>query len=310
VTLARRAIAAVVVIVAASCDGGAPPQLELGTVAVEEAAGPSRGELARVEVTNVGGRALLLDGVRADCGCRLVSTLPEMLASGERVAIVVRCGRAAGRPAAHEIRIASNDPQRAEAIARFSAPREEHVGVEPRALYFGYVPVGGSATRELTLAADAARDGGAPVANDAELQVETRPPRADGRRVVRARFTPHAPGPFHGTLALGGRAPLAVSGVGYRSVLAFPAELTLPSDISPSAPPAIALKHVGSAALEIGGIETPPGVTADLQTTTPGRDFRLVVRAHARLPAGAAIRLHTSDADEPLVTIPLREVGA
>ena len=51
-TLARRAIAAAVVIVATGCDGGAPPQLELGTVATEQAAGPAGGELARVEVAS------------------------------------------------------------------------------------------------------------------------------------------------------------------------------------------------------------------------------------------------------------------
>lgn len=309
-TLARRALAAVVVIVAAGCHGGAPPQLELGSVGVEQAAGRVGGELARVEVGNAGGGALLLDGVRADCGCRLVSTLPDMLASGERAAIVVRCRRGAERATgAHEIHIASNDPQRPDAVARFAAPREDHLGVEPRAVYFGYVPLGSSVTRDLALAAEPASPGGVPVAADAELQVESRPPRADGRRVVRVRFTPHAPGPFHGALALDGRPAIAVSGVGYRSVLTFPAELTLPSEVTPSVPPAIALKHVGAAALEIAGIETPPGVTAELQTTTPGREFRLVVRAHGRLPPDAAIRLRTSDGEEPLVTIPLHEVG-
>ncbi len=308
-TLARRAIAAAVVIVATGCDGGAPPRLELGTVATERAAGPAGGELARVEVANVGGRVLVLDGIRVDCGCRLVSALPETLARGERTAIVVQCRRATSTDGSHEIRIASNDPQRAEAVARFAAPRGEHHAFEPSALYFGYVPVGGSATREIALAADATT-AGAPIAREAELQVETRPPHADGRHVVRVRFTPHAAGPFHGTLTLDGRPAIAVSGVGYRGVLAFPAELTLPSEVSPGAPPAIALKYVGPAALEIGAIETPPGVTAELQTTTPGREFRLVVRAHGPLAPDAALRLRTSDAEEPLVTIRLRDVGA
>ncbi len=194
-------------------------------------------------------------------------------------------------------------------MARFAAPRGEHHAFEPSALYFGYVPVGGSATREIALAADATT-AGAPIAREAELQVETRPPHADGRHVIRVRFTPHAAGPFHGTLTLDGRPAIAVSGVGYRGVLAFPAELTLPSEVSPGAPPAIALKYVGPAALEIGAIETPPGVTAELQTTTPGREFRLVVRAHGPLAPDAALRLRTSDAEEPLVTIRLRDVGA
>ena len=92
--------------------------------------------------------------------------------------------------------------------------------------------------------------------------------------------------------------------------MAFPAEIALPSEVSPGAAPTIALKYVGATPLELGAVDTPPGVTADVQATTPGRDFRIVVRAHAPLPRDAAIRVHTSDAEEPLLTIPLHEVGA
>jgi hypothetical protein len=308
VTRPRRATAAVLFLVTSACAGGSPPRLELGAVVVERETGPSGAALARVEVGNAGGRDLLLHGVRFDCGCRLVSALPEALAGGERAVMVVRCRQVAAAPAsAREIRLSSNDPERAEAVARFTIVGEDRAGVEPRALYFGYVPVDGSTTRELAF--DAGTGGRVPTASDPEVQIEERPPRPDGRRMVRVRFTPHAPGPFHGTLALDGRPAIAVSGIGYRRVLVFPAEVTLPSEISSGALPAIAVKSVG-AALEIGAVESPPGLAAELQTTTPGRDFRLVLRSHGRVPPGAVIRLHTSDTEEPLVTIPIREIGA
>ena len=102
-----------------------------------------------------------------------------------------------------------------------------------------------------------------------------------------------------------------MSGVGYRAVLAFPAELALPSEVSAGTPPAIALKNVGATPLEITAVDLPPGLVGELQATSPGREFRLVVRAHGRLGAGeSAIRLHTNDVEEPVVTIPVRDGGA
>jgi hypothetical protein len=244
--------------------------------------------------------------------------LPDALAAGERATLVLLCANAADATARpREIGLSSSDPVRGEVVVRFAIPQPIRVAVEPAALYFGYVSIGSSAVRELTLPARSETEDteGAdlsPVARDPELQIEQRPPRADGRQVVRIRFAPRAPGPFRGALDLGGRADtVPVSGVGYRNVLAFPAELALPSEVTAGAPPAIALKNVGAAPLEISAVDVPPDFAAEVQTTTPGREFRLVVRVHGRPAAEhAAIRLHTSDAEEPVVTIPVRDGSA
>jgi hypothetical protein len=309
VTHPRRATAAVLLTLAVACGAGSPARLELGAVATE--AGASRTVIARVEMRNAGARELLLHGVRLDCGCRLDAALPDALAGGERATLVVRCrsgGDATARP--REIRLSSSDRERPEVVVGVPLPESGRVLAEPPALYFGYVPVGASAARDLALPADGAGAADAPpIARAPELQIEPRPSRADGRRVVRVRFAPRAAGPFRGTLALGREVDaVPVSGIGYRSVLAFPAEVTLPSEVTAGAPPPVTLKNVGAAPFEITAVEVPPGLAADLLTTAPGREFRLVLRAHGRLAAeGGAIRLHTSDPDEPLVTIPVRD---
>jgi hypothetical protein len=301
--------------IAAACGTRSPARLELGEVVTEPAAGQSRTAVARVEIRNAGAQDLLLHGVRLDCGCRLGSSLPDALAAGARAILVLLCRNGADATARpREIRLSSSDPARAEAVVRFTIPQLSRVAVEPAMLYFGYVPVGSSAARELTLPAGSETEDAAGadlplVARDPELQIEQRPPRTDGRHVVRIRFTPRAAGPFRGALELrGGADAVPVSGVGYRSILAFPAELALPSELTAGAPAAIALKNVGAAPLEISAVDVPPGLAAELQTTTPGREFRLVVRARGRLDAEhAEIRLHTSAAEEPVVTIPVRD---
>jgi hypothetical protein len=148
---------------------------------------------------------------------------------------------------------------------------------------------------------------------DPAITVESLPPRADGRHAYRVRFTPRAAGPLHTALDLGPeRGTVAVSGVGFRSVLAFPAEVTLPNAATANGPPAIALKNLAEEPLEITRVDYPPGLTGDLQGLAPGREFRLALRA--RGPGGprgeggqggAAIRLHTSAPDEPVVIIPV-----
>jgi hypothetical protein len=179
------------------------------------------------------------------------------------------------------------------------------------------VAVGASAARELAVPAGdggAAADVGAspPVASDAALTVEARPARPDGRRAYQVRFAPLVSGPFHGTVDLGAHGGVvAVSGVGFRSVLAFPAEVVLPSEVTAGTVPAIALKSVAAAPLAITEVELPPGITGEMQTTTPGREFRLVLHARGAVDAsGPPIRLHTSAADEPVVIIPLRDGDA
>jgi hypothetical protein len=100
-------------------------------------------------------------------------------------------------------------------------------------------------------------------------------------------------------------------GVGYRDLIALPAEVSVPSEITGSAPPAIAVKAVGPTAVTITSVETPAGLAADLQTTTPGREFRLLLHPRGgRASTGGAILLHTSDPDEPLLTIPVRDETA
>lgn len=306
----RRAVATALVAIAA-CSMRSPARLELGDVATELAAGNARGALARVEIRNGGAQALLLHGVRLDCGCRLASPLPDMLAGGERATLVVRChGDHGASAASHELRVSSNDGEHPETSVRFTLPRSEGVALEPAALYFGYVALGASASREVALppTSDSGANG-ALVAGDPELQIEERPPRAEGRRVVRIRFTPRQAGPFHGALAFGGRAgALPLSGVGYRTLLAFPAELTVPSELTAGASLAIALKNIGPSAVDVTMLEAPPGLGAELQTTTAGREFRLVLRTRGRVDAaGGVIRLRTSDESEPVLTIPVHD---
>jgi hypothetical protein len=288
------------------------------------------GELAtaRYEIRNSGGRALVLYGLTLDCGCRLATGLPDAIAAGESAAITVLCrAPLAAGDALRELRLLSSDPVQPKARLRL-VMAVTGGSAEPPALYFGYVPVGGAAVRELTLPASG-RDGPgendrrlesgaggaarpAPVAADPAINVETRPARADGARVFLVRFAPRAAGPLRTVLDLGEDAgTVPVSGVGFRRVLAFPAEMTLPSLVTAGGPPAIALKSVGEDPLEITRIELPPGLAGELQAVRPGHEFRLVLRARAPHGVDAgAIRLHTSVPDEPLVTIPVLRADA
>lgn len=334
---------------AGACETGAPPRLEVtggvtgaplsGTSAPGEGASPRvalrAGELAtaRYEIRNSGGRALVLHGLTLDCGCRLASALPDALSPGESAAITALCrAPLAAGDAIRELRLLSSDPAQPETRLRL-AMSVAGAGAEPPALYFGYVPVGGAAVRELTLPASGRdRPGGngrrvesgaaggasagpsspAPVAVDPAISVEPRPLRADGARLYRVRFAPRSAGPLRTVLDLGPDAgTVPVSGVGFRRVLAFPAEVMLPSVLTAGGPPAVALKSVSDVPLEITRIELPPGLAGELHVVRPGHEFRLSLRA--RVPDGVAagaIRLHTSAFDEPLITIPVLRADA
>jgi hypothetical protein len=127
--------------------------------------------------------------------------------------------------------------------------------------------------------------------------------------VARVRFTPREAGVFHGALVVDGVPDaVPVRAVGYRGLLAFPAELTLGPVRAGGAPTTVAIKAVGAAPVEITRVELPAGVAGELQTATPGREFRLVLRVRGgRLDGGeGAVRLHTTDPGEPLLTIPVR----
>jgi hypothetical protein len=298
------------------CRTPAPARLDLGDAIVEHVPGPPAHAVARVAIANGGERELVVHAVTTDCGCRLVSPVPEALASGERVTVVVRCRATVGGPRRRELHVLSSDPDEPRAVRRFALPDTARVAADPAALYFGYVAVGASAARELMLSASDGKGGDdgvtPPVASDPEVTIEARPAQSDGRRGYRVRFAPQVPGPFHGSIDLGPRrGTVPVSGVGFRSVLAFPAEITLPTEVTAGTAPVIALKSVGIAPLTITRVELPPGMTGDVQTTAPGREFRLVIHARDAVDiSGPPIRLHTNDPDEPVVTIPLRSGGA
>lgn len=299
---------------AAACGRGAPARLQIGQVTTDAAPAAASTLVARVEIRNDGGRELLLHGARLDCGCRLAAPLPGSLASGEQATLAVRC-RAASEPSARprEISLLSSDPEHPEVAVQIVLPQGSPVGIEPAALYFGYVAIGASAVGELSLRSDENVAAPAlPDGTDPAFTIEQRPPRADGRRVVRVRFTPRVSGPFHAALALGGATDtLPVSGVGYRGLIALPAEVSVPSETTGGAPPAIAVKAVGPAPVTITAVETPAGLVGELQTTTPGREYRLLLRARGgRVALGGGILLHTSDPDEPVLTIPLRDGSA
>jgi len=335
---------------ACACRVAAPPRLEVtgGVVGTTPssvsvpAEGASRpvavraGELvtARYEISNSGGRTLMLHGLTLACGCRLAAALPDALDPSESATITARCRAPfATGDAVRELRLLSSDPEQPETRLRLTMA-VIGVGAEPPALYFGYVPVGGAVVRELTLPASS-RDGAGgngrrldaggagaatgepaipgPVAADPAISIEARPPRSDGARVYLVRFAPRAAGPLHTLLDLGPEAGgVPVSGVGFQRVLAFPAEVTLPSVLTAGGPPTIALKSVDEDPLAITRVELPPGLAGELRAVRPGHEFRLVLRARAPYDAHAGvIRLHTSAPGEPLVTIPvLRAVAS
>ncbi|HEY2385690.1 MAG TPA: hypothetical protein VGK30_01910, partial [Candidatus Binatia bacterium] len=130
-----------------------------------------------------------------------------------------------------------------------------------------------------------------------------------GARVLRVRFAPRAAGALHATLTLRG-GTRAASAVGYRNLIALPAEIHVPSETTGGAPPVIALKAVGPAPVAITAIETPEGLSAEVQPPGAARELRVVLRAHGPRRGGGAVVLRTSDPDEPVVTIPLRDGDA
>jgi hypothetical protein len=305
----RRAEASLIVLVlAGACGTASPPRLAVTALpaapAVDDPRSVSSGGsgaavLVRYELANGGGRPLVLHGVVLDCGCTLASVLPDALAPGERATIALHCRAAnAGGAVTRTSRLITSDPATPEAPLRVAFAAAPPVA-EPGALYFGYVPVGAAAVREIASTT-------APSAGDPALTVEARPPRADGRAAYRIRFAPTAAGPFRGVLRIGA-ATMPVSGVGYAGVLAFPAELELPNPATAGAPPAVTLTNVRAEPLAIAGLELPPGLAGEVVPISPGREFRLVLRVHAPLPAGAGvIRVHTGDVAAPILEIPVR----
>ncbi len=301
-----RILAALLVVT--SCGYGAPARVGIGEVTTAAAPDDPGARVARVEIRNDGGGELLLHGVRLGCGCRVVSPLPDALAGGERATLAVRCRNdATAATRLHEIFMLSSDPDRSEIVIPLVLPHDATPGPEPGALYFGYVAVGSSMVRDVVLPPDGPGTvTSLPESMDPALTMERRPSRADGRRVLGVRFTPRTSGPFRAAVHLGGTSgTLQVSGVGYRGLIALPAEITLPTETSGGGLPAIAIKSVGAAPVAITSVETPAGLTGELQTSSE-REARLILRARAAHSAGA-ILVHTTSPDEPVLTIPVHD---
>ncbi len=296
----------------AACRVDGSPRLEI--VAPDAQVGLEPGAVAegRWTLRNTGDRDLLLHRLVPAFGCLPALPLPDGLAPGESFALTVRCRvpYAAGETV-RELRLLSSDPTRPE-LPLDLALTVAGPTARPGALYFGYVRVGGSATREVEL--PESRTGRAAVAppapTDPALFLDPIPPRRDGRRAYRLTFRPHSAGTLHARVALGpGIAPLVVHGVAFNEVVAFPAEVEIPSVITGGTPPAISLLGVGPEPPGITRVEYPAGLAGELHRAPSGRDFRLTLRVQrggvgSGDAAEHAIRVY-GDAAQPLVVIPV-----
>ena len=310
---AARLAALVSLVAVCGCGPSAPPDVRVERADPTAAAANARtapgGRVhARFTVTNAGGRDLVVNGIVRDCDCEVASAVPDAIAPGAQVTVDVACR--APRNAAQvvrEMRLFTDDPT--DPIEYLRVPiTAEPAPVKPAAVYLGYVAVGASASREVTV--DASRSGATttPVASNHAITVTAKADTSGAGRAFVLRFTPTHPGVVHATVDLGGGATVAVSGVGFRGVLAYPAEVRLPSETTAGGPPAIALKGVGEEPLEITRVEFPPGLAGDLQPTTPGHEYRLALRTRgsaAWITSDAAIRIHTASTTDPVVTIPV-----
>lgn len=307
----RAAALALVVVLAAGCGGNETPHLKATAL---PAAVPVAGVTdLRVQLRNIGGRTLALDGVGRVCGCIATNDLPEALAPGASAMLDLRC-RAPRSAAAvkREIVLRTSDPHEPATVLSEPLPGIGP-GPAPAAVYLGYVAVGGAATRDVVLPTSVALESLARPA-DGALAIEPMPTRADGARGVRVRFAPTRPGVVRATLDLGpGLGPLPVVAVGYDGVLAMPSEVRLPTT-GDAALPAITLVGVGAAPLAIGRVEYPAGVQGELRTVVPGRQFRLVLRSRGSgalgaRTAGTVIRVLGADGATPVLTIPVLAAG-
>ena len=317
---AARLAALAVMVLVVGCRPSAPAKVEVSRISLHpadapagnvpaDASAPARVAagsrvVADFTVRNAGGSDLIVHGVVRDCGCELTSPVPEALAPGHSAEIGVACrAPLAEGTTVRELHLVSDDPE-SPSVALQVPMTTAGTRASPAAVYFGYVAVGGSASRDVT--AGPSNGGGAeasaPKASSDVIAVERKP---DNRTYV-LRFTPNATGPIHVDVDLGAGVHVAASGVGFRSVLAYPAEVRLPSATTASGPPPIAIKGVGEEPLEIMRVDFPPGLAGDLQAVTPGHEYRLSLRRRdAALGADAAIRLHTTSPSDRDLTIPV-----
>ena len=298
---------ALVMTLAAGCGGGNDtPRLKATAL---PASAPLAGATdMRVQLRNIGGRTLALDGVGRVCGCSATNDLPEALAPGASVMLDLRCRAPRGvSPATREIVLHTSDPHEPATVLSEPLPGSGP-GPMPAAVYLGYVAVGGAATRDVVLPSAVAVESLAPPAN-AAITIEPMPSRADGARGVRVRFAPTRAGVVRAILDLGsGVAPLPVVAVGYDGVMAMPPEVRLPT-AGNGVLPAITLVGTGAAPLAIGRVEYPAGMQGELRTVVPGKQARLVLRAPGSAARSGAIRLLAADGATTLLTIPVLGAG-
>jgi hypothetical protein len=211
------------------------------------------------------------------------------------------------RPTKREIVLRTSDPHEPATVLYEPLPGIGQ-GAAPAAVYFGYVAVGGAATRDVVLPSAVAFDSLARP-TDGSLTLEPMPSRADGARGVRVRFAPTRAGTVRAALDLGpGVGPLPLVAVGYDGVMAMPSEVRLPIAGS-GALPMITLVGTGAAPLALGRVEYPDGIQGELRTIVPGKQARLVLRARGSAARSGAIRVLGADGATPLVTIPVRAAG-
>jgi uncharacterized protein DUF1573 len=297
-SIARLGCALVLATVA--CGRGEPPRL-----AVRSQPPLAAGAVVdtRFRLQNVGGDTLVLDDLVSACGCVPASRLPTSLAPGAGADLDVRCRppREVGK-VVRELRLRSNDPANPETPLDVTLAGTG-AGPEPSALYFGYVAVGDSAVRDVVL--PLAPGDLAPAAHP-ELIVEALPPRADGAHGVRVRFTPRAASIVRTSIDLGPTlGALPVTAVGYDAVMAFPAEVRLPRPTGASGLPSITLIANGAAPLAITQVDYPAGISGELRTIAPGRQFRLLLRRHGPLEHDASIRVRRAAGTDPILVIPV-----
>lgn len=286
---------------ASGCWRDDPPRLKVS--ALPAAAAIAGATEVRVQLRNVGGRTLALDGLGRVCGCAPTAGLPATLAPGATAMLDLHC-RAPRTSAAteRELVVRTSDPSKPAVAIPLALPG---VGTGPASLYFGYVAVGTSAVRDVVLSSPApsARS------TDPSLAVEPLPPRPDGAAGVRVRFTPARAGVVRATLDLGPtEGALPVVAVGHGDAIAVPAEVRLPA--AGGALPSLTVYGVGSTPLAITGAELPGGMQGELRTIVPGRQLRLVLR---RVPgaalAGGTIHLRGADGTTLVLAIPVLAIG-
>lgn len=299
----RLVFALVVLALACACGRSDTPRLKVTALPANES--PSATEvLVRYQLRNVGGRPLTLDGAAPVCGCVSASPLPAMLAPGASTFLDLQCrSPRTGGSAARELRLLSSDPSAPETLLRITLPARGP-GADPAALYFGYVAVGDSAVQDVVLPAPVAIESVALPAESA-LAVELMPARVDAPYGVRVRLTPRVPGVLRATIDLGAAlGALPIVAVAHAGLLAFPPEIRVPSGRGTGLP-AITLVDLGDEPAKITRVDYPPGLTGELRTVTPGRQFRLVLRGRGYVGTGRAAISLRGAAGEPLVTIPV-----